>query len=160
MIKIINTLSIPIAFPVFGPDLYRKGRATQRQWSWQEVLNDGLKKFLTTTRLSGSSRLLQDFNPQATMSYTTNFPHNRKRTVYVGGFDETVVERVLSMAFIPFGEIVGISIPLDHESGKHRGFGWVIYSCLISSADNVIIESILASSSSSCRRMLPQQWTT
>ncbi|KAI1714184.1 RNA recognition motif domain-containing protein [Ditylenchus destructor] len=59
------------------------------------------------------------------MSYTTNFPHNKKRTVYVGGFGEEVNEKTLSTAFIPFGEIVGVSIPMDHETGKHRAFGFV-----------------------------------
>lgn len=59
------------------------------------------------------------------MSYTTNFPHNRKRTVYVGGIGEEVNEKILSLAFIPFGDIVGVSIPLDNETGKHRGFGFV-----------------------------------
>ncbi|KAI6198327.1 Peptidyl-prolyl cis-trans isomerase E [Aphelenchoides fujianensis] len=59
------------------------------------------------------------------MSYTTNFPHNRKRTVFVGGFGGEVDEKVLSLAFIPFGEIVGISIPMEYETGKHRGFGFV-----------------------------------
>lgn len=57
------------------------------------------------------------------MSYTTNFPHNRKKTIYVGGFNEEVNETTLKMAFIPFGEIVGVSIPMDHETGKHRAFG-------------------------------------
>lgn len=28
-------------------------------------------------------------------------------------------------AFIPFGDVVAISIPMDYESGKHRGFGFV-----------------------------------
>uniref|UniRef100_A0A915ETB1 Peptidyl-prolyl cis-trans isomerase E n=1 Tax=Ditylenchus dipsaci TaxID=166011 RepID=A0A915ETB1_9BILA len=59
------------------------------------------------------------------MSYSTNFPHNRKRTIYVGGFGEEVNEKILSTAFIPFGEIVGVSIPLDNETGKHRAFGFV-----------------------------------
>ncbi|KAL3086348.1 hypothetical protein niasHT_033466 [Heterodera trifolii] len=59
------------------------------------------------------------------MSYTTNFPHSRKRTVYVGGFGEDVNEKVLTLAFIPFGDIVGVSIPLDNETGKHRSFGFV-----------------------------------
>lgn len=55
----------------------------------------------------------------------TNFPHNRKRTLYVGGFTEDVTEKVLMAAFIPFGDVVAISIPMDYESGKHRGFGFV-----------------------------------
>jgi peptidyl-prolyl isomerase E (cyclophilin E) len=42
------------------------------------------------------------------MSYTTNFPHSRKRTVYVGGFAEEVNEKILTLAFIPFGDIVGV----------------------------------------------------
>lgn len=59
------------------------------------------------------------------LSYGTNFPHSRKRTVYVGGFGEDVNEKILTLAFIPFGEIVGVSIPLDNETGKHRSFGFV-----------------------------------
>ncbi|EGT42114.1 CBN-CYN-13 protein [Caenorhabditis brenneri] len=55
----------------------------------------------------------------------TNFPHNRKRTLYVGGFTEEVTEKVLMAAFIPFGDVVAISIPMDYETGKHRGFGFV-----------------------------------
>ncbi|VDN41602.1 unnamed protein product [Gongylonema pulchrum] len=33
----------------------------------------------------------------------------------------------MQAGFLPFGEIVSISIPLDYESGKHRGFGFVEY---------------------------------
>lgn len=55
----------------------------------------------------------------------TNFPHNRKRTLYVGGFSEEVTEKVLMSAFVPFGDVVAISIPMDYETGKHRGFGFV-----------------------------------
>lgn len=60
------------------------------------------------------------------MSYTTNFPHNRKRTIYVSGLGDEVDEKLLTMAFIPFGEIVGVSIPLDYETGKRRAFGYLI----------------------------------
>ncbi|CAG0896114.1 unnamed protein product [Darwinula stevensoni] len=48
-----------------------------------------------------------------------------KRTVYVGGLAEEVDEKVLNAAFIPFGEIVDIQIPLDYETEKHRGFAFV-----------------------------------
>jgi peptidyl-prolyl isomerase E (cyclophilin E) len=57
------------------------------------------------------------------MAFATNFPHNRKRTVYVGGFGNEIDEKTLTMAFITFGDIVGVSIPLDYETGKNRGFG-------------------------------------
>jgi peptidyl-prolyl isomerase E (cyclophilin E) len=58
------------------------------------------------------------------MANYTNFPHNKKRTLYVGGFGEEVNEKLLHAAFIPFGEIVDISLPMDYETGKHRGFSY------------------------------------
>lgn len=48
-----------------------------------------------------------------------------KRVVYVGGLAEEVEEKVLHAAFIPFGDIVDISIPLDYTTQKHRGFAFV-----------------------------------
>ncbi|GAB1605918.1 hypothetical protein Ahia01_000874200 [Argonauta hians] len=48
-----------------------------------------------------------------------------KRVVYVGGLAEEVDETVLQAAFIPFGDIVYIQIPLDYETEKHRGFAFV-----------------------------------
>ena len=50
---------------------------------------------------------------------------NPKNTLYVGGLDLSVVESDLFAAFIPFGDIRDVSIPLDFTSGKHRGFGFV-----------------------------------
>lgn len=50
---------------------------------------------------------------------------NPKRTVYVGGLAEEVDEKVLHAAFIPFGDIVDVQIPLDYESEKHRGFAFI-----------------------------------
>ncbi|EKX44360.1 hypothetical protein GUITHDRAFT_50524, partial [Guillardia theta CCMP2712] len=50
-----------------------------------------------------------------------------KRTLYVGGLDEEVNVDTLRAAFIPFGELVDVNIPLDNETGKHRGFGFVEY---------------------------------
>ncbi|CAG0916092.1 unnamed protein product [Notodromas monacha] len=49
----------------------------------------------------------------------------QKRTVYVGGLAEEVDEKTLSAAFIPFGEIVDVQIPLDFQSQKHRGFAFI-----------------------------------
>ena len=50
-----------------------------------------------------------------------------KRVVYVGGLSEEIDEKILHNAFIPFGDITDITIPLDYESQKHRGFGFVEY---------------------------------
>ena len=48
-----------------------------------------------------------------------------KRIVYVGGLSEEVDQKVVQGAFLPFGDIVDISIPLDYETEKHRGFCFV-----------------------------------
>lgn len=50
---------------------------------------------------------------------------NLKRTLYVGCLAEEVDEKVLNAAFIPFGEVLDIQIPLDYETEKHRGFAFV-----------------------------------
>ena len=48
-----------------------------------------------------------------------------KKTVYVGGLADEVTEAVVRAAFIPFGELSDVQIPLDYESQKHRGFAFV-----------------------------------
>jgi len=41
-----------------------------------------------------------------------------KKTLYVGGLSDLVDERVLTGAFVPFGEIVDVNIPRDTATGK------------------------------------------
>mmetsp|Transcript_83534 Transcript_83534/g.217529 ORF Transcript_83534/g.217529 Transcript_83534/m.217529 type:complete len:118 (+) Transcript_83534:107-460(+) len=48
-----------------------------------------------------------------------------KRTVYVGGLAEQVDKKVLEAAFLPFGDLRSVEIPVDMKSGAHRGFGFV-----------------------------------
>ncbi|EOD45114.1 hypothetical protein GTA08_BOTSDO07796 [Neofusicoccum parvum] len=51
-----------------------------------------------------------------------------KATVYVGGLDGQVNSRTLHDAFVPFGEIVDVSLPkpdLPSSTDPHRGFGYV-----------------------------------
>lgn len=43
---------------------------------------------------------------------------NDKPVIYVGGLDDQVDEQVLHSAFIPFGEIKTIEMPLDQNTGK------------------------------------------
>lgn len=50
---------------------------------------------------------------------------NPKTTLYVGGLDDAVNEAILHSAFIPFGDIKEVSMPIDAQSGNHRGFGFV-----------------------------------
>lgn len=52
---------------------------------------------------------------------------NPKTTLYVGGLEDNVTEAILHAAFIPFGDLKDVSIPMDHATGKHRGFGFVQY---------------------------------
>ncbi|KAM3580814.1 Peptidyl-prolyl cis-trans isomerase cyp10 [Umbelopsis sp. WA50703] len=49
-----------------------------------------------------------------------------KTTVFVGGLDQEVTEKLLYSAFIPFGDIISVQIPPDpSSSNQHRGFGFV-----------------------------------
>jgi RNA recognition motif-containing protein len=51
-----------------------------------------------------------------------------KATIYVGGLDNGVTQQTLHAAFIPFGDIVDISLPkpeLPSSTDPHRGFGYV-----------------------------------
>lgn len=46
-------------------------------------------------------------------------------TSSLGGLAEEVDDKVIKSAFIPFGEISEVQIPLDYETEKHRGFAFV-----------------------------------
>lgn len=51
-----------------------------------------------------------------------------KSTIYVGGLDNAVTAATLHAAFVPFGEVVDISLPkpeLPSSTDPHRGFGYV-----------------------------------
>eukprot|EP00996_Jenningsia_fusiforme_P004869 NODE_5748_length_641_cov_28.929054_g5357_i0.p1 GENE.NODE_5748_length_641_cov_28.929054_g5357_i0~~NODE_5748_length_641_cov_28.929054_g5357_i0.p1 ORF type:complete len:111 (-),score=23.84 NODE_5748_length_641_cov_28.929054_g5357_i0:221-553(-) len=50
-----------------------------------------------------------------------------KRTLYVGGLDAQVDTATLRAAFVPFGEVLEVQIPLDQVEQKPRGFGFVEY---------------------------------
>lgn len=41
------------------------------------------------------------------------------------GLEESINEAKLHSAFIPFGDIKDVNIPLDNTTGKHRGFAFV-----------------------------------
>ena len=62
---------------------------------------------------------------------------NPKTTLYIGGLEENVNESILHSAFIPFGEIKDVNIPLDHTTGVHRGFGFVQYEDKEDAADAI-----------------------
>lgn len=49
------------------------------------------------------------------------------RTCRLGGFEDSVSDAVLHAAFLPFGEIKDVSVPVDHGTQKNRGFGFVTF---------------------------------
>jgi len=51
--------------------------------------------------------------------------NSAKSILYVGGLEENVNEAILHSAFIPFGDIKDVNIPLDQSTQKNRGFGFV-----------------------------------
>ena len=46
-----------------------------------------------------------------------------KRILYVGGLAEEVNEKILHSAFVVFGDVLDVNIPIDYASNAHRGFG-------------------------------------
>ncbi|KAK3233130.1 hypothetical protein CYMTET_56551 [Cymbomonas tetramitiformis] len=56
-----------------------------------------------------------------------NVSLNPKTTVYVGGLEKNINEAILHAAFIPFGDIKDVNIPLDQTTQENRGFGFVTY---------------------------------
>lgn len=47
--------------------------------------------------------------------------------VYVGDLPPTVSEEILRTAFIVFGELVDVHIPIDPKTGQSKGYGFVLY---------------------------------
>lgn len=45
--------------------------------------------------------------------------------LYVGGLGDEVTQDMVRAAFIPFGELIEINMPLDYSSQKHKGFAFV-----------------------------------
>lgn len=48
-----------------------------------------------------------------------------RRALYVGGLDPAVTETTLRAAFLPFGPIQNIDIPMDYAQGTHKGFAFL-----------------------------------
>lgn len=48
-----------------------------------------------------------------------------KRMIYVGGLADEVNQDIVRAAFIPFGDLVEINMPLDYSTQKHKGFAFV-----------------------------------
>lgn len=49
------------------------------------------------------------------------------KKLFVGGLSWGTTDEVLRAAFEPFGEVVEANVVLDRESGRSRGFGFVVF---------------------------------
>lgn len=48
-----------------------------------------------------------------------------RRALYVGGLDPAVTETTLRAAFLPFGPVQHIDMPMDYAKGTHKGFAFL-----------------------------------
>lgn len=48
-----------------------------------------------------------------------------KRVIYCGGLSEEVDDKMVEAAFIPFGDIIDVNLPIDFSTQKHRGFAFI-----------------------------------
>ena len=55
------------------------------------------------------------------------FLHDCYTNFFKGGLNEDVDEKVLRAAFIPFGELSEVQLPIDYQTEKHRGFAFIDY---------------------------------
>ena len=76
---------------------------------------------------TGRSLLPPSRPSSASPSRRTTDPAPLPSPLAPGGLDEQVTEAVLHAAFVPFGDLKDVNIPLDHQTQKNRGFGFVTF---------------------------------
>lgn len=60
-----------------------------------------------------------------------------KRTLYVGGLADEVDRNLVKSAFLPFGDIVDVNLPMDYNTQKHKGFAFVEFQMPEDAADAI-----------------------
>jgi hypothetical protein len=98
-------------------------RSTTEDYSSNSISLSQVITDLDAAALSGT------WTMSTTVVATGGKGSNPKTTLYVGGLAENVNEEILQAAFLPFGNLKDINIPLDHATGQHRGevapcLGW------------------------------------
>lgn len=62
---------------------------------------------------------------------------NSKKTLHVGGLADDVNVNILKTAFLPFGDIADIIMPMDNSNKKHRGFAFIEFQLPEDAADAI-----------------------
>ena len=47
------------------------------------------------------------------------------KSIFVGGLPDEATEALVRAAFIPFGDLTEVHVPLEHATQKNKGFGFV-----------------------------------
>lgn len=62
---------------------------------------------------------------------------NNKKTLYVGGLSEDVDINMIRSAFLPFGDIADVNLPMDYSTHKHKGFAFIEFHLAEDAADAI-----------------------
>lgn len=62
---------------------------------------------------------------------------SNKKTLYVGGLADDVDVSILRSAFLPFGNIIDVNLPMDYTTQKHKGFAFIEYQLPEDAADAI-----------------------
>ncbi|GMH77708.1 hypothetical protein TrVE_jg7566 [Triparma verrucosa] len=52
---------------------------------------------------------------------------SQKKSLYIGGLSSTATPTIIKAAFIPFGEIRDVDVPMDFKTGQNKGFCFLTY---------------------------------
>ncbi|GMH72835.1 hypothetical protein TL16_g06017 [Triparma laevis f. inornata] len=52
---------------------------------------------------------------------------SNKKSLYIGGLAESATPDLIKAAFIPFGDIRDVDVPMDFKTGTNKGFCFLTY---------------------------------
>lgn len=61
----------------------------------------------------------------------------KNKTLYVGGLAEEADRNIVRSAFLPFGDVVDVNLPMDYSTQKHKGFAFVEFQLPEDAADAI-----------------------
>ena len=69
--------------------------------------------------------MTESINSTSTSALSNTPILQSRRSIYVGGLAEGVSPMTVRAAFIPFGPIKSVDIPMDYAKGKNKGFAFI-----------------------------------